>query len=87
MRRSAHRTRTARAGHGSGSGTGFTGHIAAGDLSAIENVRRPGVAEGDTAYYRYVVIACAVMFLLALLHVSRKPGRAPAARPMTRSAS
>jgi branched-chain amino acid transport system permease protein len=57
-------------------GTGFIGHIAAGDLSAIENVRRPGVAEGDTAYYRYVVIACAVMFLLAVLHVSRKPGRA-----------
>jgi branched-chain amino acid transport system permease protein len=57
-------------------GKGFIGHIAAGDLSAIENVRRPGIAEADTAYYRYVVVACALMFVLALLHVSGKPGRA-----------
>jgi branched-chain amino acid transport system permease protein len=57
-------------------GTGFIGHIAAGDLSAIENVRRPSIAEADTAYYRYVVIACALAFALALLHVATKPGRA-----------
>ncbi len=29
-------------------------------------VRRPAIATGDTAYYRYVVIVCALMFLLAL---------------------
>lgn len=57
-------------------GKGFIGHIAAGDLSALEPVRRPDIAVGDTAYYRYVVIACALMFALALLHVGTKPGRA-----------
>ena len=34
------------------------------------------MAIGDTAYYRYVVIVCALMFVLALLHVAGKPGRA-----------
>ena len=34
------------------------------------------MADGDTAYYRYTVVVCALMFLLALLHVARKPGRA-----------
>jgi branched-chain amino acid transport system permease protein len=57
-------------------GSGFIGHIAAGDLSAIENVRRPSVAEGDTAYYRYVVIVSALLFGLVLLHVAGKAGRA-----------
>jgi branched-chain amino acid transport system permease protein len=57
-------------------GGGFTGHIAAGDLAAIQNVRRPSLAVGDTAYYRYVVIVCALAFVLALAHVATKPGRA-----------
>ena len=57
-------------------GGGFLGHIAAGDLSALNPVRRPEIAVGDTAYYRYVVVACAVMFGLGLLHVAGKPGRA-----------
>jgi branched-chain amino acid transport system permease protein len=57
-------------------GSGFTGHIAAGDLASIQNVRRPSIAVGDTAYYRYVVIVCALTFALALLHVASKPGRA-----------
>ena len=60
-------------------GRGFIGHISAGNLEAIQNVRRPAIARGDTAYYRYVVIVSALMFLLALLHVSRRPGRAWAA--------
>ena len=34
------------------------------------------MADGDTAYYRYVVVVCALMFLLALVHVAGKPGRA-----------
>jgi len=60
-------------------GGGFTGRKATGDLSGTLPVRRPGIAEGDTAYYRYVVIVCALMFGLALLHVAAKPGRAWAA--------
>src|SRR6185295_19740518 len=39
-------------------------------------VRRPSVAEGDVAYYRYTVIVCALLFLIALVHVASKPGRA-----------
>ena len=34
------------------------------------------MAVGDTAFFRYIVIVTALMFLLALLHVSGKPGRA-----------
>ncbi len=34
------------------------------------------MAVGDTAFYRYIVVVTAIMFLLALLHVSGKPGRA-----------
>lgn len=60
-------------------GKGFLGHIAAGDLEGIKNVRRPGSAIGDTAYYRYVVVACAILFAVALVHVATKPGRAWAA--------
>jgi branched-chain amino acid transport system permease protein len=43
------------------------------------DVRRPDVAVGDTAFYRYTVIVCALLFALALLHVALKPGRAWAA--------
>ena len=58
-------------------GHGFTGRSAAGDLSTHTNpVRRPAFAHSDTAYYRYVVIVVAIMFLLALVHVASKPGRA-----------
>jgi branched-chain amino acid transport system permease protein len=60
-------------------GGGFTGRTDTPDLSGLEPVRRPSIAEGDTAYYRYVVIVAAVMFLVALLHVRGKPGRAWAA--------
>jgi branched-chain amino acid transport system permease protein len=60
-------------------GGGFTGRTSTPDLSGLQPVRRPGIAEGDTAYYRYVVIVAALMFLLALLHVRGKPGRAWAA--------
>jgi branched-chain amino acid transport system permease protein len=34
------------------------------------------MAGGDTAYYRYVVVVAAILFLLALAHVATKPGRA-----------
>jgi branched-chain amino acid transport system permease protein len=60
-------------------GGGFRGLIGVGDLREIPDVRRPDIAVGDTSYYRYVVIVCALMFVLAVIHVSGKPGRAWAA--------
>jgi branched-chain amino acid transport system permease protein len=57
-------------------GGGFTGHTSSPNLSGLANVRRPSIAVGDTAYYRYVVIVTAILFVLALLHVASKPGRA-----------
>ena len=57
-------------------GKGFTGRTTSVDLSGLEPVRRPAVATSDPAYYRYVVIVCALMFVIALLHVAGKPGRA-----------
>jgi branched-chain amino acid transport system permease protein len=57
-------------------GGGFTGHTSTPNLSGLENVRRPKIAVGDTAYYRYVVIVAAILFVLTLLHVAGKPGRA-----------
>lgn len=57
-------------------GGGFTGRTTLVDLSGLAPVRRPAAAMGDTAYYRYVVIVCALMFLLAAVHIPSKPGRA-----------
>jgi branched-chain amino acid transport system permease protein len=57
-------------------GGGFTGRTSTPDLSGLAPVRRPSVAGGDTAYYRYTVVVVAIMFVLALIHVSGKPGRA-----------
>jgi branched-chain amino acid transport system permease protein len=58
-------------------GHGFTGRSATGALStSTPPVRRPSIAVGDTAFFRYIVIVTALMFLLALVHVSSKPGRA-----------
>jgi branched-chain amino acid transport system permease protein len=57
-------------------GGGFTGRTNAPNLSGLKPVARPGIAGSDTAYYRYTVIVCALMFLLALVHFASKPGRA-----------
>ena len=57
-------------------GHGFTGHTSAVNLSGLEPVRRPDLAGGDTAYYRYTIIVCALMFLLIAVHFTTKPGRA-----------
>ncbi len=58
-------------------GSGFKGRSGTGALTtSTPPVRRPSWATGDVAYYRYTVIACAVLFLLTLLHVAGKPGRA-----------
>ena len=57
-------------------GHGFTGRTTSVNLSGLAPVRRPSWAIADVAYYRYVIIVCVLMFLLALAHVSSKPGRA-----------
>jgi branched-chain amino acid transport system permease protein len=58
-------------------GGGFLGHTESG--FGTDAVRRPDIAISDPAYFRYTVIVAALMFLLALLHVRSKPGRAWAA--------
>jgi branched-chain amino acid transport system permease protein len=58
-------------------GGGFKGRSVTGALTTeTPPVRRPSWATGDVAYYRYTVVVCALLFLLALLHVATKPGRA-----------
>ena len=58
-------------------GGGFTGRSLTGALTTeTPPVRRPSWAGSDTAYYRYTVIVCTILFLLALVHISVKPGRA-----------
>jgi branched-chain amino acid transport system permease protein len=57
-------------------GSGFTGHTSTPNLSGLANVRRPSGAVGDTAYYRYVLVVAVIIFLIVLVHVSGKPGRA-----------
>jgi branched-chain amino acid transport system permease protein len=58
-------------------GSGFKGRFATGALTTeTPPVRRPSMAVGDTAFYRYIVVVTAIVFLLALLHVATKPGRA-----------
>jgi branched-chain amino acid transport system permease protein len=58
-------------------GGGFFGNTAAGGASS--RLPRPSLAQGDAAYYRLCVVVAALMFLLAVWNVSRKPGRAWAA--------
>jgi branched-chain amino acid transport system permease protein len=60
-------------------GKGFVGHTASPSLSGLKPVTRPTMAVGDTAYYRYTVVVCALMFLLIGAHFITKPGRAWAA--------
>src|SRR5438445_412179 len=58
-------------------GSGVLGHTESSFGSLA--VRRPSIAGGDSAYFRYTVIVAAMMFLLALAHVASKAGRAWAA--------
>jgi branched-chain amino acid transport system permease protein len=58
-------------------GHGFTGYN--GALVNIPPIRRPSVAAGDPAYFRYSVIVATIMFLLVLVHIRTRPGRAWAA--------
>src|SRR5436190_15213663 len=54
-------------------GHGFWG---VGFQTEAASPRRPNVGSTDPGYYRYSVIVAAVMFLLVLVHVRGKPGRA-----------
>jgi branched-chain amino acid transport system permease protein len=58
-------------------GDGFFGNSAAGGASS--RMPRPSIAQSDTAYYRFCALIAALMFLVAVWHVRRKPGRAWAA--------
>ena len=58
-------------------GGGFKGVTS--DALAIRTIRRPDIATSDIAFFRYTVVVAVVVFLLALLHVSTRPGRAWAA--------
>jgi branched-chain amino acid transport system permease protein len=60
-------------------GGGFSGRTDQPSAIGLKAVPRPEGATGDNAYYRYVVVVCVLMFLLALVHFATKPGRAWAA--------
>jgi branched-chain amino acid transport system permease protein len=66
-------------------GHGFTGYN--GASVHIPAIRRPSVATTDPAFFRYSVIVAALMFLVVLLHIRGKPGRAWAAIRQSESAA
>jgi branched-chain amino acid transport system permease protein len=60
-------------------GGGPLGKLSLTELQDFRNIRRPGIATSDPAYYRYTLIVAALMFLLVLWQIASKPGRAWAA--------
>lgn len=50
-------------------------------------IRQPAIGTGDTAYYRYTLVVAALMFILVLVHVRSRPGRAWAAIRQSESAA
>jgi branched-chain amino acid transport system permease protein len=58
-------------------GHGFLGYDAS--TVHIPAIRRPSIAESDPAYFRFSVIVAILMFLLVLVHLRTRPGRAWAA--------
>ncbi|HYB88962.1 MAG TPA: branched-chain amino acid ABC transporter permease [Streptosporangiaceae bacterium] len=66
-------------------GHGFLGYN--GSTVHIPAIRRPSIAASDPAYYRYAVVVAALMFLLVLLHIRTRPGRAWAAIRQSESAA
>jgi branched-chain amino acid transport system permease protein len=58
-------------------GNGFLGYD--GSTVHIPAIRRPSIAASDPAYFRYCVVVAALMFLLVLVHIRTRPGRAWAA--------
>ena len=59
-------------------GKGFQG-CCLEQLQEFHNIRRPGIATSDPAFYRYTLVVAALMFLLALWQIAGKSGRAFAA--------
>jgi branched-chain amino acid transport system permease protein len=66
-------------------GHGFTGYN--GSFVHIPAIRRPGIATTDPDFFRYSVVVAALMFLLVLLHIRGRPGRAWAAIRQSESAA
>jgi branched-chain amino acid transport system permease protein len=66
-------------------GSGFLGYDAS--QVHIPPIRRPSIATTDPAFFRYAVIVAVLMFLLVLLHVRMRPGRAWAAMRQSESAA
>jgi branched-chain amino acid transport system permease protein len=66
-------------------GHGFTGYN--GGSVHIPPIRRPSIATTDPAFFRYTVIAAVLMFLLVLVHIRGRPGRAWAAIRQSESAA
>jgi branched-chain amino acid transport system permease protein len=66
-------------------GHGFTGYD--GSSVHIPAIRRPSIATSDPAFFRYSVVAAALMFLLVLVHIRGRPGRAWAAIRQSESAA
>jgi branched-chain amino acid transport system permease protein len=58
-------------------GHGFTGYN--GALLHIPPIRRPAIATTDPAFFRYSIVVAILMFLLVLVHIRGRPGRAWAA--------
>jgi branched-chain amino acid transport system permease protein len=58
-------------------GHGFLGYN--GAFVHIPAIRRPSVATSDPAFFRYAVVVAILMFLLVLVHLRSRPGRAWAA--------
>lgn len=57
-------------------GPGFIGYRPAVGGATIP---RPSIALGDSAYFRYTLVVTALLFLLVIVHVRGRPGRAWAA--------
>ncbi len=66
-------------------GHGFTGYD--GSTVHIPPIRRPSIATTDPAFFRYTVVVAILMFLLVLVHLRGRPGRAWAAIRQSEAAS
>jgi branched-chain amino acid transport system permease protein len=66
-------------------GHGFTGYN--GASVHISAILRPSIAGTDPAFFRYALVVAVIMFLLVLLHLRGKPGRAWAAIRQSESAA
>jgi branched-chain amino acid transport system permease protein len=66
-------------------GHGFTGYN--GASVHISAIRRPSIAGTDPAFFRYALVVAVIMFLLVLVHLRGKPGRAWAAIRQSESAA